>query len=140
MKIFQFVPYFFSIALFITLQMRVYAEQSIEGDCNVQSYGDDNKIVLNCSNFRRVAVINNAHSILVLKRLKDTNNPYSTMNLSRENHLGIVEAGAKVQILGEFISSNPVLSFTKIRILEGRLKGQTGWVASSTIQIVDSSE
>ena len=58
------------------------------------------------------------------------------MMISRkEDQLGLIESGAKVKILCE-LQTNSIIEFvTQVEILEGRLKGEVGWVASGNIRI-----
>ncbi len=144
MKLIKLIPYLFSIALSNIISIGVYAQtsQTIKGDCNDQIHGNNNNVTRHCTifTFRRQAVVsNNGGATLVLKNIKDINNPYTDIT-KPENQLGLVESGAKVETLEQ---TNPVQafhSFTKIKILEGRLKGKIGWVSSAVIKIEDVSK
>lgn len=53
----------------------------------------------------------------------------------KEDQLGLIESGAKVKILCE-LQTNSIIKFvTQVEVLEGRLKGEVGWVASANIRI-----
>lgn len=52
-----------------------------------------------------------------------------------EDQLGLIESGAKVKILCELSTTGLLKFVTQVEILEGRLKGEVGWVSSSMIKI-----
>jgi hypothetical protein len=145
-KFFQLIIQFFIIVFSSTIVIGVYAQQtnqSITGDCNGQINGDSNQINITCFplKLRRVAVVSNntTGATLVIKEIKDVENPYAGI-AKPDNQVGLIESGAKVKILGQTNPTNPIHSFTQIEVLEGRLKGKVGWVATSTIQIDEVSE
>jgi hypothetical protein len=89
---------------------------------------------VSCSfaNRNKIATITQSQSILVLNKIEDLANPIGD-SLKQENQIGLVEPGTKIKIVGETITPNFMLNYTKIDILQGRLKGKTGWVATNVI-------
>ena len=89
---------------------------------------------VSCSyaNRNKIATITQSQSILVLKKIEDLANPIGD-SLKQENQLGLVEPGTQIKIIGETTTPNFMLNYTKIAILQGRLKGKTGWVATGAI-------
>lgn len=89
---------------------------------------------VSCSyaNRNKIATVTQSQSILVLKKIENIANP-TVETWQQENQIGLVEPGTKIKILGETITPNFMLNYTKIYILQGRLKGKTGWVATNAI-------
>lgn len=146
-KFFQLIIQFFTIVFSSALVIDVYAQQTDQnatGDCNSLNNGNGNQTTITCFplKLRREAVVVNdqAGAILLLKEIKNPENPYKGDVIDQDNQLGLIESGVKVKILGETNSTNLFTKFTQVEVLEGRLKGQIGWVGSTTIQIDEVSE
>lgn len=89
---------------------------------------------ISCSYVHQNKIANTIESqqILVLNKIENIANPMQNA-IKRENQLGLVEPGTKIKIIGETITPVLFLNFTKVEILQGRLQGKTGWVATSAI-------
>ena len=84
------------------------------------------------ANKNKTATITKKQQIMVLNKIENLDNPLGD-SFKTENQLGLVEPGTKIKIIGETITPVLMLNYTKIEILQGRLKGKTGWVATGAI-------
>ncbi len=117
--------------------------QQITGNNNVQiqSIKNARDVIINARpKIVRKHVLDNAGSAtLMLKEIKNKGNPLLDA-LDPSNQWGGVAAGTEVRIVEdteEIKTPNPAIRFRKVEILEGDLKGKTGWVSSNVIRIVE---
>lgn len=134
MKLTKFLSYIFPITIFNISPSQVMAQNDAE-TCNTLTNNNQpipSNVTCSVSNNNRTATITPSQSILVLKNIENLDNPLGD-SFKQENQLGLVEPGTKVKIVGETITPNFMLNYTKIEILQGRLQGQIGWVATGSI-------
>ncbi len=130
----KLLSYVFIGAAFNAFPLSGFA-QGNPGNCNVlmgKATVVPSGVSCSLGNRNRIANITSSQPILVLKKIDDLANPMSDA-LKQEKQLGLVEPGTKIKIIGETITSNFMLNYTKIDILQGRLKGRTGWVNTNAI-------
>jgi hypothetical protein len=134
MNLMKSLSYILIGTVFNVFSLSVLAQNN-QGNCKILI--DKGTVVpenVSCSfaNRNKIATITQSQSILVLKKIEDLANPISD-SLKQENQIGLVEPGTQIKIIGETITPNFMLNYTKIDILQGRLKGKTGWVATNAI-------
>ena len=115
-------------------------DQSIvNSPCSVQVSNSPNAyITADCRNSDRAATIDN-QPVLLVRGISDFQHTMSNF-MNQNNQIGLVQPGTRVEIIGEVEAGSSVFEkLAKIRILEGGLAGQVGWIYSSRIQFRDVS-
>ncbi len=112
-----------SLLLILSLSYPINAQNTKESDPCDKDYAQMN-------NRTRTAIVENPMYGATLAWKK----PYIVIS-RKEDQLGLIESGAKVNIICEVEVNGIIKYVTKVEILEGRLKGEVGWVASSNIKI-----
>jgi hypothetical protein len=130
----KFLSYILIGAIFHVFPLSVVAQNNT---ANCKSLIDNetsipNKVSCSYANRNRIATITQSQSILVLNKIENLANPIVD-SLKQENQIGLVEPGTQIKIIGETTTPNFMLNYTKIDILQGRLKGKTGWVSTNAI-------